>query len=60
MDRGFDPYRRNYASLSPKDLLDARDLLHGTTRINVTASAIGLYRILNGRSNTQRNQGKVK
>ncbi|HET9208959.1 MAG TPA: S1/P1 Nuclease [Thermoanaerobaculia bacterium] len=43
----FDPYSRNYASLSVKDLLDARDAyhVHLTHMRNVFATAIGRYRL---------------
>lgn len=44
---GFNPYDRHYASLSIKDLLDAREATHidFTRSQNVVATAIGLYRI---------------
>lgn len=43
----FDPYRRNYRSLSVRDLLDARESyhVHLMAFANVFATAIGLYRI---------------
>lgn len=43
----FDPYARHYASLSVKDLLDAREASHRRFCCisNVMATAIGLYRI---------------
>ncbi len=43
----FDPYERHYASLSIKDLLDARDAwhVHFAHSSNVLATAVGLYRI---------------
>ena len=46
---GFDPYERHYASLSVKDLLDAREAAHidFTRSQNVVATAVGLYRIRN-------------
>jgi hypothetical protein len=45
--RYFDPYRRNYRSLSVKDLLDARESRHVQLMAmdNVIGTAIGLYRI---------------
>lgn len=44
---GFNPYDRHYASLSVKDLLDAREAAHidFMRSRNVVATAIGLYRI---------------
>src|SRR5207245_9994605 len=47
MNQHFDPYARNYAALSVKDLLDARNACHVqlSHSTNVFATAIGLYRI---------------
>jgi len=47
MTAPFDPYRRNYRSLSVKDLLDARESRHVQLMAmdNVIGTAIGLYRI---------------
>ncbi|HKF59251.1 MAG TPA: S1/P1 Nuclease [Blastocatellia bacterium] len=47
MEKHFDPYDRHYASLSVKDLLDAREVCHFqfSHSSNVYATAIGLYRI---------------
>src|SRR2546428_8151750 len=47
MNQHFDPYARNYAALSVKDLLDARNACHVqlSHATNVFATAIGLYRI---------------
>ena len=43
----LDPYKRHFASLSIKDLLDAREAyhVHLMQMENVFATAIGLYRI---------------
>src|SRR5712671_2481106 len=47
MTTHFDPYDRHYASLTVKDLLDARDAVH--LQLNhsdsVFATAVGRYRI---------------
>ncbi len=50
MSTHFDPYARHYASLSVKDLLEAREAyhIHLTHMENVFATAIGLYRIREG------------
>ena len=50
MPHHFDPYSRHYASLSVKDLLDAREASHVqfSHSSNVFATAIGLYRIREG------------
>jgi hypothetical protein len=47
MSYHVDPYARHYASLSVKDLLDARDMCHLqlSHSTNVFATAVGLYRI---------------
>lgn len=47
MTAPFDPHRRNYRSLSVKDLLDARESRHVQLMAmdNVIGTAIGLYRI---------------
>ena len=47
MNNDFNPYERHYASLSVKDLLDAREAAHMefTRSKNIVATAIGRYRI---------------
>jgi hypothetical protein len=47
MNPDFNPYERHYASLSIKDLLDAREAAHMefTRQANIVATAVGLYRI---------------
>ncbi|HWA64137.1 MAG TPA: hypothetical protein VG939_22400 [Caulobacteraceae bacterium] len=47
MQARYDSGRPNFASLSVKDLLEARDLFHYhlTSKRNVVGTAIGLYRI---------------
>ena len=47
MDQQFDPYRRNFASLSTSDLLEARAAfhVHFSHLTRVTGTAIGLYLI---------------
>src|SRR5262245_61089285 len=47
MHQRFDPYKRDYRSLSVKDLLAAREAyhVHLTHLRNVFATAIGYYRL---------------